>query len=674
MAKKAANLLVVESPAKAGTISNYLGSDYEVIASYGHVRDLPKSNLGVDTEKDYAPKYIIPKKQAKNVSILKKATTGRDTIWLATDPDREGEAIAWHVAEVIKGDLKKDTKIKRVTFHEITKPAINEAIGKPRDLDQDLIDAQQARRVLDRLVGYTLSPLLWKKLFKGLSAGRVQSVALKFIVDREREREAFKSEEYWSLEAELKKGAAKFMASFVEDKHPLKKEDDVKKIKQDIEGAKWQVDSLEEKEQQRRPKPPFITSTLQQSAANVLGYSAKRTMSAAQKLYESGYITYMRTDSFALASSAVREMRAVVQKEYGEEYVPDKANMYKSGKSAQEAHEAIRPTHVRTLPETVGNKVGADEGKLYDLIWRRAMASQMNPAKVLKTKLDVKAGQHIFRANGLIVMFDGHLRALGKTANEVTLPNLKKGDVVDLEQLTDEQHFTEPPARYTEASIIKALEENGVGRPSTYAPTIATLFARNYVMKEGKALVPQDIGMKVIDLLAEHFPEIVDIKFTANMEDDLDNIAEGKKKWVPIIKSFYEPFAKLVKKKEAEIEKVIKDEPTDEKCPECKSPLIIKNGRFGKFKACTGFPDCKFTEAIVTEVSITCPACGKPLSVRRTKRGKTFYGCTGYPKCNFALWDLTKKSLDKKVAEFIKDKKELPHLEKTTLEISSQEK
>ena len=672
------DLLIVESPAKATTISSYLGGQYDVVASFGHIRDLPKSRLGVDVDHNYEPEYIIPKKNAKHVASLKKLAKGRETIWLATDLDREGEAIAWHVQKVLESAAPKKAVFKRITFHEITKPAIIAAVAEPRSLNDHLIDAQQARRILDRLVGYTLSPLLWKKLYKGLSAGRVQSAALKMIVDRERERTAFKPEEYWTLDATLAAKKQSFVASYIgvkgsktKDK-PLRTEKDVTKVKEAVDGAKWVVDALEEKEEKRHPRPPFITSTLQQAASNRLGMSAKRTMAAAQRLYEAGYITYMRTDSVVLSSGAIREIRAVIQKEYGDDSVPDKANMYKGRKSAQEAHEAIRPTHVRTRPETVSGAVGKDEARVYELIWRRAVASQMVPAVVKKVTCDVVANKQLFRANGLIMLFPGHLAAIGTEAKETVLPPLKVGDAVTLASLDEAQHFTEPPARYTEASLIKVLEEAGIGRPSTYAPTIATLYARNYVVPEGKALVPQEVGFQVIDLLAEHFPDIVDAGFTAEMEEEFDRIADGKEKWQPMIDDFFKPFAKAVKQKEKSVEKVVTDTPLDEKCPECGKPLVLKNGRFGQFKACTGFPDCKYTAAVTAAIDVPCAICGKPLAARRTKRGKTFYGCTGYPKCTFALWDLKLPTFERKMKELADAGTKAPHASETEAAIKQQ--
>ncbi|MDO8471714.1 MAG: type I DNA topoisomerase [bacterium] len=668
------NLVIVESPAKAATIESYLGSDYKVTASFGHVRDLPKSKLGVDVDHNFEPEYIIPKKAQKSVTALKQLAKKATVIWLATDLDREGEAIAWHIANVLT-DVNKDAVVKRITFNEITKPAILEAIEKPRELNINLVDAQQGRRVLDRLVGYTLSPLLWKKLYKGLSAGRVQSVALRFIVDRERERDAFKPVEYWSLEAALKKGSNSFSAQYqgqagAKATDPLlPNKQTAAKVIEAVTKAKWKIKSVEESDQQRRPRPPLTTSTLQQAAAGVLGYSAKRTMMAAQKLYEAGFITYMRTDSVQLATSAVREIRAVVQKEYGDEFVPDQAPYYASKKSAQEAHEAIRPTHVRTLPETVAGKVSKDEASLYEMIWRRTVATQMKPAQLKITAVVIEANKHLFKANGLRVLFEGYLKALGKQAGETILPKLATGDAVDLVKLNDLQHFTEPPPRFTEASLIKQLEESGVGRPSTYAPTVSTLYARGYIERDGKALVPQEVGKQVIDLLSEHFPKIVDVDFTAHMEEDLDSVAEGKKKWQKVIGDFYQPFAKTVLKKTDEIVKVNTDEEIDEQCPLCTKPLIIKTGRFGRFKACTGFPDCKFTQNVVTEVGVSCPSCGKPLTAKKTRTRKTFFGCSGYPACTFALWGLTEKDLAKKVAEFVKEGKELPHLAQTKTDL-----
>lgn len=671
-------LVIVESPAKASTIKRYLGDDFQVVASFGHVRDLPKSKLGVDVEQDYAPQYIVPKTAQKYVKELKSAAAGKSVIWLATDLDREGEAIAWHVAEVL-ADAGRKAQLRRITFNEITKPAILDAIEHPREIDQSLVDAQQARRVVDRLVGYTLSPLLWKKIFKGLSAGRVQSAALKFVVDRERERQAFVPEEYFSLHASLEAAGAPFTAEYVgpveaKTVEVIKQAADGDELKRRAEAASWQVLEVAAKEQQQRPIPPFTTSTLQQAAANRLGFTAKRTMSAAQKLYEAGHITYMRTDSVNLSTAALQEIRSLVAKEYGEQYLPDVANRYRSKQSAQEAHEAIRPTHVRTMPGTISSSMIPDAAKLYELIWRRTVACQMRPAIVKKIRLDAVADGLRFRANGLTVVFDGWRAAFGTAPEEVVLPEVKEGDPLECKGLKLERHETQPPARYTEASLIKVLEESGIGRPSTYAPTLATLYARGYIKAEQKALVPQEVGFHVIDLLAEHFPQIVDAHFTAHMEGDLDQIAEGKAKWTKIIDEFWQPFEKTVKEKEQAIAKVKTFEELDEQCPECGKQLVLRQGRFGKFKACSGFPECRYTEQVRVEVGVPCPQCGEPLQARRTRTGKTFFGCSGYPKCNFALWQLTPAALKKKVADLTKEGVALPQLEETEKAIKAASK
>lgn len=662
----ATQLVIVESPAKATTIKKYLGDDFDVIASFGHVRDLPKSKLGIDIEHGYAPQYVIPRTSTKHVQALKKAAAGKKVIWLATDLDREGEAISWHVATVLE-DIAKKAQLNRITFNEITKPAILEAVKQPRQVDMNLVDAQQARRVLDRLVGYTLSPLLWKKIMKGLSAGRVQSAALKIVVDRERERQAFKPEEYFSITAQLAAEKAEFTADYVGPVGAKKivtvgQAGEAAKIAAEAKTAQWSVVEVVEADQKQRPVPPFTTSTLQQAASNRLGFTAKRTMSAAQKLYEAGHITYMRTDSQNLSTAALQEIRTLISKDYGDEYLPDAANHYKSRGGAQEAHEAIRPTHVRTLPDTVGSTVSADEAKLYDLIWRRTVACQMKPATVGKLRVDLAAGDHLFRANGLRVIFDGFRKALGQLPEEVILPSLKVKDAVDCHDVKEERHETQPPARFTEASLIKELEKSGIGRPSTYAPTLATLYARNYITPENKALVPQEVGFMVTDMLSQHFPQIVDAAFTARMEDDLDQVAEGKTDWVKSIDEFWQPFEKQVKEKETVIEKINTTVELDEKCPECGKNLLIRTGRFGKFKACSGFPDCRYTEQIKTEVGVPCPICGEALTARRTKRGKTFFGCSGYPKCKFALWQLTPAALAKKIKA---EPAEYPHLKET---------
>ena len=641
------NLVIVESPAKAKTIQKYLGKGFVVKSSYGHVRDLPKSKLGVDTEKNFEPKYVVPPKAKPRIAELKEAAKKADMIYFATDEDREGEAIAWHLMEALK---TKPEKIRRITFAEITKSAITRAIENPRELNRDLVDAQQARRVLDRLVGYELSPLLWKKVRRGLSAGRVQSVAVRLIVEREEEIKAFKPEEYWSIDAVLLKDASEFTAALrAKDgkaftKLGIKNKEQVEEILKELEGAAYQVTGVEKKERKRTPPPPFTTSTLQQAGVNQLGYSSKRTMMLAQQLYETGFISYMRTDSVNLATEATDKAREVITSAFGEEYALPQARQYKSkSKGAQEAHEAIRPTDPGRTPEELASQLDPSQLKVYRLIWQRMVASQMAEAKLQQTAADIQAKDYTFRATGMTVAFDGFMKVLGEKAalKETVLPELAEGDGLDLKQLQHEQHFTQPPARYSEATLVKALEEHGIGRPSTYAPTIDTIQRREYVMKnDDKRFEPTEIGTLVNSVLTEHFPNIVDIDFTANMENDLDEIASGKKEWQPIIREFYDPFHKQIKKKDKELNKAdLTQEETGESCPECKNPLVIKLGRFGKFKACSNYPECKHTEPIGEEKKMQeehtgekCPECGKDLVIKRGRFGP-FMGCSGYPEC-----------------------------------------
>ncbi len=645
------NLVIVESPAKGKTIERYLGKDYHVLASFGHVRDLPKSKLGVDTEHNYEPTYIIPTKAKKVITQLKNELKISDTVYLATDYDREGEAIAWHILEALK--LKDSTKtvVKRITFHEITEDAIKEAIKHPRDVDHDLVDAQQARRVLDRLVGYKLSPFLWKKVYTGLSAGRVQSVAVRIIVDREREIQAFVAVEYWSIEADLAAKKEKFTANLVTrsgekvDKLAIKTKEESAKIIDDLSDSTYIVIATTKKTVNRNPYPPFTTSTLQQTASHQLGYTAKRTMALAQQLYEAGHITYMRTDSVNLSTQAVGAAREYIEKTYGKQYLPAAARGYKTkSKGAQEAHEAIRPTHPEKTPEQLAGDLPPDQHKLYELIWKRLIACQMAAATFEQLSADIetkgKTGQYIFRASGQNVVFDGYLKLWSEKLDVKSLPDLEKGQEVDLVKLRPEQHFTEPPARYNEASLIKALEENGIGRPSTYAPTISTIVDRGYVKIENRQFQPQEVGYIVTDLLKEHFPQIVDVTFTAGLEEDLDQIAEGKKEWVKVIDEFYQPFAKHLQEKEQTVEKQKTEEPTDEICEKCGKPMVAKLGRFGRFLACSGFPDCKNTKAILKTTGVTCPDCGKGEVVERmTRRRRKFWGCSLYPECKYATWD-----------------------------------
>lgn len=649
-------LVIVESPAKAKTIQKYLGKGYTVKSSFGHIRDLPKSKLGVDTEKNYEPQYVIPTRAKKQVTELKKSAAKADEIYFATDEDREGEAIAWHLAQLLS---KPNTTVKRITFDEITKTAIQEAIKNPRPIDMHLVDAQQARRILDRLVGYELSPLLWKKVRRGLSAGRVQSVTVRLILEREEEIKAFKPDEYWSLTAHLLKNSDPLTASLYSHNDQHYKKLDIKNratmdtIIKDLTNATYKVTELETKERKRNPLPPFTTSTLQQSAGNQLGFSSKRTMMIAQQLYEgislgsdghTGLITYMRTDSLNLANEATQEAVKVITKLFGQTYTPGKPRLYKSkSKGAQEAHEAIRPTNPSRTPDAIASYLTNDQTKLYRLIWQRMIASQMNDAILNQQTISISANNYMFRANGSTVIFDGFSKVLGAKAafKETTLPKVEKGDMLDCDRLAPEQHFTQPPARYTEASLVKALEEHGIGRPSTYAPTIDTIQRREYVQKnEDKRFEPTEIGTIVTILLRDHFPNIVDLEFTANMEADLDLIASGNKKWQPIIDAFYKPFHKEIKQKESEIKKEdITQEKTGETCPECKSELVIKLGRFGKFKACSNYPECKHTEPIGEDKKLEqelsgkkCPDCGKNLIVKHGRFGP-FLGCEGYPNC-----------------------------------------
>ena len=638
------NLVIVESPTKSRTIQNFLPNDYVVLSSFGHIRDLPKSDLGIDTEHDFEPHYVVPRKAQPHLKELKKELKNADMVILATDEDREGEAISWHLAQALKLD---DKKTQRIVFHEITKSAIEEALKNPREIDMNLVDAQQARRVLDRLVGYKLSPFLWKKVVRGLSAGRVQSVAVRLIVDREREIENFKSDEYWTVEAELQKDTTTFTASLHAQngkaipKLGIKAKEDSDKILKDLEGAEYKIQSIERKETRRNPLPPFTTSTLQQEASKKFGMPSRMTMAIAQALYEHGHITYHRTDSVNLSGQSLSAAKKYIEKEFGAKHYFFRKFKTKS-KGAQEAHEAIRPTSPQKNPDSL--KLDSRQKKMYDLIWRRFVASQMTQAIFDATTVDISGGVYTFRSNGSILKFDGFLKVYPMKFEENELPELSEQEILELIKLTPAQHFTQPPARYSEATLIKELEKNGIGRPSTYAPTISTIQDRNYVEKnDQKKFAPTEIGITVNDLLVEHFPRIVDIHFTAEMEEDLDKIADGKKKWVPIIREFYEPFAERLAKKYEEVEKKMPVEETDKLCPKCGKNLIIRFGRFGKFYACSGFPECKHTDSLEkkqTDLGIKCPKCIQgDLIQKTTKRKKIFYACNRYPDCDFALWD-----------------------------------
>jgi len=641
-------LIIVESPTKAKTLGRFLGEGFEVVATMGHIKDLPKSKLGVDVEHDFAPTFETVVKKISTIKKIANLAKKADGIYLASDPDREGEAIASHVADVFRNlKLKiKNLKLRRVTFHEITKEAVEEAIKNAGEIDNDLVDAQTARRVLDRLVGYKVSPMLWRKVRIGLSAGRVQTVTVRLIVEREREIEAFAPVEYWEIFVDLvptsedgirqpSEEGIRFQLTKIEGKKAeVKNKSEAESIVGDLEKSDYAVTNVKKREVIKRPYPPFTTSTMTQAAARLWGWSAKRTMSVAQGLYEEGLITYHRTDSFNLNKEAVSNVRQFIGKEYGEKYLPVHPNFYKNrAKSAQEAHEAIRPTDV-------GKKV--EGNRLYELIWKRFVACQMAPAVYAETSVDVTADKYTLHAVGTVMRFDGWRKLYVKEADEVILPDLAVGEKLELIKVDSQQKFTEPPARYNEASLIKTLEKLGIGRPSTYAPTINTIQVRNYVEKIDRAFKPTAIGIAVNDFLLTNFADIFEYGFTAHMEDDLDSIANGKLKWVPVIREFYTPLAKILARVEKTAERVkIATEKLDRTCPQCKEGgLIIRTGRFGKFISCDRFPECKYTEKIVTKVEgMKCPECQKgDIIFKTTKKRRKFYGCSRYPDCKFASW------------------------------------
>jgi DNA topoisomerase-1 len=664
------NLVIVESPAKARTVGRYLGRDYSVKASIGHVRDLLRSQLSVDVDNGFAPKYRVPNEKREVVKALKQDAARAENIYLATDPDREGEAIAWHLLEA--AEIEPD-RAKRVVFHEITKPAIEEAFSHPRSLDLDLVDAQQARRVLDRLVGYNISPLLWAKVRSRLSAGRVQSAALRLVVDREREIDAFQPREYWSIDAQLiqpDKPPA-FLARLVRidtEEPQLPNEAAVRPIVEDMRGAAYQVGEVKKGSRVRRPFAPFTTSTLQQSASRRLGFTARKTMAVAQQLYEgldlngeqsSGLITYMRTDSTQVSRQAQEEARRVIEERFGRDFLPDKPPLYRTRSStAQEAHEAIRPTLPGRAPDSVRAFLTDDQFKLYQLIWNRFMASQMNPAlyDTLSIEVEGKSAAHSYglRLAASSLRFPGFLSVHADQRSEdnnsvsveelpelnlAQLPDLVSGDPLTLLELDPEQHFTQPPPRYSEATLVKTLEENGIGRPSTYAPILSTLQRRGYVERIKRRLQPTEIGLVVNDLVVEHFPEVVDLGFTAKMEQELDEIAEGQRRWVDVVSEFYGPFSQDVQRA-AELMPETKPEPEEigRACPLCGNPLLIRHGRYGKFIGCSTFPTCRHTEPILELVGAPCPQDGGDLVKRRTRRGRVFYGCSNFPECDFTTW------------------------------------
>ncbi len=637
-------LIIVESPTKARTLARFLGDGFHIEASMGHVRDLPKAKLGVDVDKDFEPQYVIPKDKRKTVEKLKEISKTAKEVILATDPDREGEAIAWHISFLTTSNKADAAKLKRIVFHEITKEAIEEALEKPRTLDIQLVDAQQARRILDRLVGYKLSPLLWFKVKKGLSAGRVQSIAVRLIVEREREIEAFNPDEYWSIDTLLSKAKDKFSASLVEKedkKIDLKNEKDSKPIVTDLEKANYSIKNVNQRESKKSPYPPFTTSTLTQAAANRFGYTAKKTMKLAQDLYEEGFITYHRTDSVNLSQSILTAAKKYIETSLGKEYLPlGGSRVYKTkSKVAQEAHEAIRPTKLEVDKDKVDQS--ADHKKLYKLIWDRFIASQLSDAIYDHVTLDISADKYMLRASGSIIKFAGWLKVYGREEGdqieEKKVPLLQVGDDLKLEELLPEQHFTQPPPRYTEASLVKAMEEKGIGRPSTYAPIISTILDRNYVEREERKFKPTPLGVATNDFLVKGFPKLIDAAFTAKMEGSLDSIANGEVKWVPVIREFFVPFQKDLDEAYKNDRVKVEAELTDELCPEGHR-LVIRYGKFGKFLACEKFPDHKFTKNFEEKVEAVCPDSGDPVVVRRTRKGRPFFGCSAYPKCKWMSW------------------------------------
>lgn len=652
-------LVIVESPTKAKTIQKFLEGDFFVRSSYGHIRDLPKSTLGIDIEKNFEPKYIIPQKAKKRITELRNFSKKAEKIILATDEDREGEAIAWHLAQVL--ELLKNEKYERIVFHEITKEAIEEALKNPRKINMNLVNAQQARRILDRLVGYNLSPFLWKKVKRGLSAGRVQSVAVRLICEREREIEDFKPQEYWTIIAFLSKNGEQFEAilfkkngNFI-DKFEIKTKKEAEKIIEELKNGKYKVKKIEKKEIFQNPLPPFTTSLLQQEAGIKLGYSAKFTMKVAQDLYEKGFITYHRTDSFNLSKKSLLSAKKIIEEKYGKNYWAGFYRKYKTkSKIAQEAHEAIRPTRPNLIPKSQdGNTAFKErsEERLYDLIWRRFIASQMAQAKINSTKAEIEVkkekNNYSFLAEGKIIEFDGFMRVYPLAIKEKKLPKLKEKESLYLKKIIPYQHFTKPPSRYSEATLVKTLEKYGIGRPSTYAPIISTIQERGYVKKdENKKLKPTEIGKIVNYLLVNHFSEIVDINFTAKMEEELDEIANGKIDWQKPLKDFYFPFKEHLKMKEIEVKKQDLSEKTNEKCPKCNAPLLLRIGKFGKFYACSNFPKCNYTKPYFESTGILCPKCKKgKIRELKTKKGKKFYGCSNYPECDFLSWQKPKKEL-----------------------------
>lgn len=641
---KEKNLVIVESPTKAKTISRILGDKYAILSSMGHIIDLPEKELGVDLEKDFAPHYVVLSGRQKVVTALKKEAKEAKNIYVATDPDREGEAIGWQIKErVFKGK-----NIFRVTFHEITPAAVGEAFKNPREFDAKMVEAQAGRRILDRIVGYFLSPLLWKKIGRGLSAGRVQSVALRLVVEREKEIKKFVPQEYWEIDAQLKKGQSVFSAQLEkkdDKKIEIRAKAEAEAIVNELSGKEFKVVEVKKSEKKRNPEPPFITSTMQQEAFNKLKYNGTRTMIIAKQLYEGidigqenpvGLITYMRTDSVHVAPEAIKEVRIHIVKEFGKQYLPEKPNTYKVKKLAQEAHEAIRPSLISILPKDIERFLTPEQYKLYELIYNRFLASQMNPARFQATSVDIKADNYHFGASGSTLLFDGFLAAYNNTENEdkekKVIPELEKGEALELVKLEPSQHFTKPPARYSDSTLVKALEEDGIGRPSTYAPIISTLILRDYMRRVKGYFFPTELGFKVCDMLIEYFPKIMDINFTALMEEELDEIEEGRLNKIKVLKDFYTPFKSSLDYAQANIKKEVIT--SDQTCELCGKPMIVKWGRKGKFLSCSGYPACKSAKSITSGVKCPEAACGGELIERRSRRG-FFYGCSNFPKCRY---------------------------------------
>lgn len=647
-------LVIVESPAKAKTIGKYLGKNYVVEASMGHVRDLPKSQLGVDIDNEYNPKYITIRGKGELLDKLRKEAKKSEKIYLATDPDREGEAISWHLAHVLKLDENEKCRIE---FHEITKNAVKNAIKSAREINVDLVNAQQARRVLDRLVGYKISPILWRKVKWGLSAGRVQSVALKMICDREKEITNFEPKEYWTVECSLNKGAVKKafsvrLTTLNKKKIEINNKEEVDKVIKDLESGEFLVKSIKKTSKNKNPLPPFTTSTLQQDAYKKLNFATKRTMSIAQQLYEGidikghgtvGLITYMRTDSVRISEEAQENCRQFVIDEFGQSYIPKEPRNFRGKKNIQDAHEAIRPTHVEITPEVAKNSLKDEQYKLYTLIWNRFVASQMASCIMDVTSVSISNGNYGLKASGSIVKFDGFMKVYEYSTDEekedINLPELQEGERLLKKSIDGKQHFTQPPARFSEATLVKTLEENGIGRPSTYAPIISTLLERKYAEREKKTLKPTELGDIVNNIVSEYFTQIVDAEFTAEMEGKLDNVEEGNENWREVVDKFFGPLKEAIDIAEKEVAKItIEDKVTDVKCDKCGRNMVIKHGRFGDFLACPGYPDCKNTKPIVEELDVKCPKCGGNVLVKKSKKGRKFFGCSNYPDCNFVSW------------------------------------